>query len=204
MDTKGESIDMPPPPIRALNEGDRRPVGVAHITLTANLSSYREVPDGVPVPLATGVVLPPPPPPPPATIALFLTVHPQATAPFHSPNQTPLLPKANPSPHYRKWALMIARQAKRQSLFLPAALSKARFCPRHHRLRSSHRLKPLRNSPLVLPMCPHGPSQKFFRPLPQWLLRHQALRNDGLCGKSASRKFDVITSDVTFTPFSSV
>ena len=74
---------MPPPPIRVPSEGDRRPVGAALTILTAILSLYREVLDGVLVPLASLAV---PPPPPLVTLALFLTVHPQTTAPFHTPN----------------------------------------------------------------------------------------------------------------------
>src|SRR5882757_4391918 len=120
MDTRegrhSHPIVIPHPPIRALNEGDPRPFGVAHVTLTAILSLHREVPDGVPVPLATVVV---PTAPPPVTVGLFLTVRPQSTAPIHTPNRTSLLPKANPNTHYRKWVLMIARMEKRQRLFQP-------------------------------------------------------------------------------------
>jgi hypothetical protein len=193
-----QPIVMPHPPIRALNEGDRRPIGVAHIALTAILSLYREVPVGVPVPLATVAVLLAPP-----TVTVdLLTVHPQTTAPIHTRNRTSLLPKATLGLHHRKWALTIAHMEKRQRLFHPAALSKVRLCPQH-RLHSRLHPQLLRKRPLVLPLCPHGRSQNFSRPLPQCLLRHQErkshLRNDGLCGKSASRKLDVITSDVTFT-----
>jgi hypothetical protein len=60
MDTReghhSQSIVMPTPQIRALTGGDRRPVGVAHITLTAILSfAYGKLPEErsgqVPVPV---------------------------------------------------------------------------------------------------------------------------------------------------------
>ena len=105
MDTRegrhSQSIVMPLlPSIRALNEGDRRhPVGVAHITLTAIPSLYREAPDGVLVPLTTVAALSAVAPPP-VTVGHFLTVHPQTTAPIHTTNQTSLLPKATLDPHH--------------------------------------------------------------------------------------------------------
>jgi hypothetical protein len=89
---------MPLPPIRALNEGDRRPIGVAHITLPAILSLYREAPDAVPVPLATVAVLSPAAPP--VTVGLFLSVRPRTTAPIHTTNQTSHLPRATLDPHH--------------------------------------------------------------------------------------------------------
>jgi hypothetical protein len=157
-----QPIVMPHTQIRALNEGDRRPFGVSHITLTAILSLDRKVPGAVPLPLAIVAVRSPPPP---VTVDRFLTAHPQSTAPIHTPNGTSLLPKATLNPHHRKWALMTARMEKRQRHFPPAALSKVRLCP-PHRLHSRPHLKLLRKRPL-------GRSQKFSRPLPQCLLRHQ-------------------------------
>jgi hypothetical protein len=90
---------MPLPPIRVPSEGDRRPFGVAHITLTvtAILCSYRVVPDWVPVPLVTVAVLPVRAP---VTVGLFLTVHPQTTALIHTPNLNSLLPEASLNPRY--------------------------------------------------------------------------------------------------------
>jgi hypothetical protein len=164
---------MPPPPIRVPNEGDRRPIGVLHITLTAILFTNREVPDGVPVPLATLAV---PPTPPPARPGLFLTVHPQKTAVIHSPDRISLLPKVTLNPHHRKWALTSARTEERQKHLPPAAFSKVRLCPRHRLHSSPHPKALLRKRPLVLTMHPLGRSQKFSRPLPHCPLRHRKVK----------------------------
>jgi hypothetical protein len=70
------------------------------------------------------------PVPPCVMVDLFPAVDLQTTVLIHTPNRTPLLPKATSSPHYRKWALTIARMEKRQRLFPPATLSEVRLCPR--------------------------------------------------------------------------
>ncbi|SRR5713226_253913 len=154
-----QSIIMPSPPIRVPNDGDRRLVGVAHthFTLTAVLSFYRKVPDGVPVPLTTATVLPARPP---TTLGLFLSVHLQTTVPFRiPPNRTPFLPGAIPNLHCRKWVLTTACLEKR-------VLSKVRLCLRHQP-HSRRRLKLLQRHPLLRLIWFHGRFQKFFRLLPQ-------------------------------------
>jgi hypothetical protein len=145
-------ITVPPPPIRAPNEGGRRLMEAAHITLTTN----REVPCGVPAPLAAAALSAAPV----VTFGLFLAVHPHTTVPIHTPNQRLLL-----NPPNQKRALVIALLEKRQGIF-PSALSKVQFCPRY---RPHPRFHPklLRQCPLVLPKCPHGRSQKFFHHLLQ-------------------------------------
>jgi hypothetical protein len=66
-----------------------------HITLTTNLTSHREVPDGVTVPLAAAALSAPL-----VTFGLFLTDHPHATAVIHTPNRTSLPRRTLLNLHY--------------------------------------------------------------------------------------------------------
>jgi hypothetical protein len=137
------------PPSLLLNEGGRHPVGAVYITLTANLTTNREVPGGVTVPLAAAALSAQP-----VTIALFLTLPPHTTAVIHTPNRTSLLLRTLLNLQYQKWAT--------GQFAVPSALSKAQFWPpqRPHQW-------PLRpQCPRILPKCPRGHSQIFSRRLP--------------------------------------